>query len=286
MIVRIYPLGPYRAGARQVSGVEDIGADAAFYLPPPTTAVGAYATALGATSAVDAASGLGCEAVWGPLVEVRGRLHFAADRWLFPLERLGDYIKAAVDGAEPPKPAYRFEEVEKPGVALADKSVQHLYYAKFVWLREEGGGRAVMPGELAFVYYVKCASAKPVAAAAVSFGGEGRPARLEASGERPDAMRPARLGVLLSPLLFRAEGPWAEVGRDRGLEDVEEVFGVYDGSRFKVRSGYYGLGYSVSLKRRRALMQGLPPGTVVRLKGESTHAGLYRRWGFGSLLGL
>jgi len=98
------------------------------------------------------------------------------------------------------------------------------------------------------------------------------------------APKPCREGVLLSPLLFYADWPYAEVERSVGLQDVEEVYGVLEGGRAKVKSTYVGLGYSLSLRRRRAIYQALPQGTALRLREPAPSAGLHRERGYGSLL--
>jgi len=281
MIVRIIPLEPLHIGVKQVSGYEDIGADRVLHLPPPSTVLGALASLLGRTDVDDPFEGLGCERVWGPLVEIRGRRYFQSEGYLYAEEEVERYIKAVKSPAgERPRRCCRLREVVRPAVRLEEgKAARNLYFVKLTYVE----GKEVSVGDVAYVYYVEC---KDVSARReiARVGGEGRAAVVEIVNDdfKP---RVCREGVLLSPLLFYSEGPYAEVGRSEGLKELEEVYGVL-AERWppKVRSIYVGLGYSMSRNVRRALYQALPPGTVVRLRNEASAAGLFAERGYGSLL--
>lgn len=284
MIVRVKPLGRFHIGLKQVGGFDEIGADAVWAAPLPSTVLGALAQiALSTTpSDADPFTALGCKRFWGPLVEIEGRLHFQAGRYLYGVEKIGAYIKAAKEGGRPPEPSYEVREELKPGVRLSGaKTVENLYYAEFVWIGRLNGG-AVEPGRVAYVYYADC-GALSARRGLARLGGEGRLAELAVEQEGGAGPKECAEGVLLSPLLFYAEGPYAEVGVAEGLTELEEVYGIVEGEGAKVRSTYVGLGYSMALGRRRALYQALLPGTAVRLKGPAASAGLFKERGYGSL---
>jgi len=270
MIVKIKLLEPIHAGAKQVSGVDDIGADAVYATVMPSTAIGVLASLAGVRGGDPFQI---CRQLWGPLVEVDGRLYFQAASSLYPVEEVGKYIAAAKGEGEPPKARYEVVELERPGVRLRDKVVQNLYYAKYLWVK---GAR-----EVAYLYYADCEGLR---GGVEWVGGEGRVAVVEVQSDDKVAPKPCREGVLLSPLLFYADWPYAEVGKSVGLQDVEEVYGVLEGGRAKVKSTYVGLGYSLSLRRRRAIYQALPQGTALRLREPAPSAGLHKERGYGSLL--
>jgi CRISPR-associated protein Cmr3 len=71
----------------------------------------------------------------------------------------------------------------------------------------------------------------------------------------------------------------------KGLECVEEVYGVLEGDRFKVRVENVGLGFSEICKIRRPMLKALPAGTVVKLKNNCDAAaiGILSELGYGSL---
>ena len=120
-------------------------------------------------------------------------------------------------------------------------------------------------------------------------GGEARLAVIEvAEGGEP---RPCRgPAVLLSPLLFHAQGPLASIREAEGLGSVERVYGmpsIEDGEvkpPAKVRTTYVGLGFHTGKRERRAYMQALPQGTVVEVAEPAVAAGLHSERGYGSLL--
>lgn len=283
MILKIRLLEPLHVGAKQVSGLDEIGADRALYLPTPSTALGALAAALGEVHSDDPFKALGCSSVWGPLVDIGGELYFLSENSLYAVGDVGKYLSAVRDlRGEEVLPRYKIRELAKPGVRLEEKSVRNLYDVRFTWL-VDSGGRPVAPGEAVVLYFIDCKKAAEIKST-TRVGGEGRVAEVEVSkGTAP--IKKCKEGVLLSPLLFYSEGPYATVGVAKGLEDVEEIYGMLSkGGPPKVKSMYVGLGFSMALRSRRAVYQALPPGTALRLRKEVSAVGLHSERGYGSLL--
>ncbi|MEM1664173.1 MAG: CRISPR-associated protein Cas5 [Pyrobaculum sp.] len=289
MLFEITPLGRYRVGARHVAGLWDIGVDQLEYYPPPSTALGALATALGIHVGDNAAEALGCSEVWGPLFKVGDDLYFITDNMLISVKKLGDYVEAARGGREnlDLDHVYKFKVVKKPSVSLTDEKTARAYFSpSYVWLVEETqSGESKPVDKFSILYYINCDKAKAMRGVA-RVGGEGRLALISVSevGYKP---KPCKTGVLLSPLLFHSEGPWAEVEKTYGLQNVVAIYGRLEGRKrikFRTRSVYTGLGFSIARGERRAIYQSIPPGTVVELKDVATHAGLFTTWGYGSLL--
>lgn len=282
MILRIKILEPLHIGAKQISGFEDIGGDRAIAIPMPSTALGALATALGVTRGEDAFEALGCGRVWGPLIEIEGAKYFLSEGRLYAVSDVKRYLEAVKNPrVEPPRPRYIVETLTRPGVRLENKLARNLYHVVYTWIRGENG-KPLAPGSISVLYYIEC-NVNGVREL-VRVGGEGRVAVVEAvgSGEGPAKCLE---GVLLSPLLFYSQGPYAEVGVAKGLEDVEEIYGVLTETwPPKVKSTYVGLGFSIGLKRRRAVYQALPPGTALKLKREAVATGLHSERGYGSVL--
>lgn len=300
MMVKIRPLEPLHIGARQVSGHEDIGEDKVLAVPPPSTILGllAYLKFGEGAGSDDPLKALACGRVWGPLVEIKGKLYFQVGESLLDVEDVGRYVEAVKEpGVRPPEIKYKLNIVERPGTMLERelKTVRHLYHVRFSWVEGLGAGERPSPGDIAYVYYVECDKLDELKEVA-RVGGEDRAALVEVLKEGAVKPKECREGVLLSPLLFYAEGPYARVGVDEGLEEVEEVYGVLKLSAEgepprtkaewppKVRSIYVGLGYSLRYGLRRAIYQALPPGTVVRLKRPLIAVGLHCERGYGSLL--
>lgn len=299
-VLEFIPLGPFRVGAKQLSGLVDIGAESVEFLPPPSTALGALAAALERYDAPNAKEALRCKTVWGPLVKIEDSLYFESAGYLIPVGDVARYIEVAKSpesrrkGEKPRLAKYRMRVLEKPSVQLSreTKTSRAHFNVAFVWpykvdeeLREK---EPVEVESFSVLYLLDCDV--PTFQGAVRLGSEGRaaivsvredPALLEKLDRRPKSCGE---GVLLTHLLFHGEGPFVEVGRARGLEGVEEVYGRLEGDVFKVRTGYCGLGFSVAAGRRRAIYQSLPPGTALRLARGATHAGLFTDFGYGSLL--
>ena len=71
-----------------------------------------------------------------------------------------------------------------------------------------------------------------------------------------------------------------------GLECVEEIYGAFDGEKFKVRVVDVGLGFSEACKFRRPMLKAMPQGTVVKLRedcGDVVAIGLLSTLGYGSI---
>jgi len=122
----------------------------------------------------------------------------------------------------------------------------------------------------------------------VRLGGEGRVAKLSLS-DLPKKIEEllseeSRYAIALSPVLFYAEGR-VEPGSALGLGEVERIVGVPTSGAVKLRAENVGLGFSEVCKRRRPLLQALPPGTILELKSSGAKAvGLLSCLGYGSLL--
>ena len=113
---------------------------------------------------------------------------------------------------------------------------------------------------------------------------------LSVSDEKIDPPRKGNYAIALQPILIHSSKPTTDISEDRskvaGLECIEEVYGVFDGERFKVRVIDVGLGFSEVCKFRRPMLKALPQGTVVKLRedcGDVVAIGLLSALGYGSI---
>jgi len=74
---------------------------------------------------------------------------------------------------------------------------------------------------------------------------------LSVSDEKIDPSRKGNYAIALQPILIHSDKTTADINEVAGLECVEEVYGVFDGERFKVRVIDVGLGFSEVCKFRR-----------------------------------
>jgi len=109
---------------------------------------------------------------------------------------------------------------------------------------------------------------------------------LSVSDEKIDPPRRGDYAIALQPILIYSSKSTAGIDEVAGLECVEEVYGVFDGEKFKVRVIDVGLGFSEVCKFRRPILKALPQGTVVKLRedcGDVVAIGLLSALGYGSI---
>jgi CRISPR-associated protein Cmr3 len=113
---------------------------------------------------------------------------------------------------------------------------------------------------------------------------------LSVSDEKIDPSRKGNYAIALQPILIHSDKTTADINEVAGLECVEEVYGVFDGERFRVRvidiGLGVGLGFSEVCKFRRPMLKALPQGTVVKLRedcGDVVAIGLLSALGYGSI---
>ena len=109
---------------------------------------------------------------------------------------------------------------------------------------------------------------------------------LSVGDEKIDPLRRGDYAIALQPILIHSDKTTADINEVVGLECVEEVYGVFDGEKFKVRVIDVGLGFSEVCKFRRPILKALPQGTVVKLRedcGDVVAIGLLSALGYGSI---
>jgi CRISPR-associated protein Cmr3 len=111
---------------------------------------------------------------------------------------------------------------------------------------------------------------------------------LSVGDEKIDPSRKGNYAIALQPILIHSDKTTADINEVAGLECVEEVYGVFDGERFRVRVIDVGLGFSEVCKFRRPILKALPQGTVVKLKDNDEcrgviAVGLLSTLGYGSI---
>jgi CRISPR-associated protein Cmr3 len=220
--------------------------------------------------------------LWGPLIEAGGHYFFCVGSGLISISRLKDYVRASLGQAEKVEFHKRLSLSTRLGIKLAAQKVTepgYMYKTSFY-----GYDLGQYPASLIYVADVATESAGGM----VRLGGEGRLAKLSlqepSKGLVQLLLSEGEYAVALTPVLFYSKGE-VRPGVTYGLEGVEEVYGVFTGETTKPRAESIGLGFSEVCKRRRPLMQALPPGTTLKLKDRKTRAvGLLSCLGYGSLL--
>jgi CRISPR-associated protein Cmr3 len=305
------PLEPLRFGLRNLGGVDVFGVDEVAYIPPPTAVLGALGALLGLGADVDCAWRDGYDfsdlkslvkkmadadltlatrsnepVLWGPLLSIRGEHLLPVGEYALPVSLAGEYVKKAVEYYEGKEDAAKeaanllcrmAAASERIGVQLdVGKTVRYMYRAKYVAYVDdvEMLFRAKLVGKLD--------------RAVVRLGGEGRLAAVEAreEGALPAGSQRGEYAIALQPVLIYSDKPVAKVDGVAGLDCVEEVYGVLEEDRFKVKVVDFGLGFSEVCRRRRPMLKALPQGTVLRLKsscGDAAAIGILSEIGFGSL---
>jgi CRISPR-associated protein Cmr3 len=306
-VIKLRPLEPLHLGVRNLGGIEGFSIDEVVYTPLPSTVLGAIGSLLGIK--IDCRCGsekydlcdlrelikqlTGTELsldtrtsepmLWGPLIEAgNGRYIPIGSRFLRE-EHAGEYVRAAIR-------YYRGEDVKdlgrllisyadawsKVGIELNEetKTANRMFKAKYVSYKHN----------LNLTYLLR--AGRKLTNGVVRLGGEGRLAMLSVSDEKIDPPRKGNYAIALQPILIHSSKPTAGIDEVTGLECVEEVYGVFDGEKFKVRVIDVGLGFSEACKFRRPMLKALPQGTVVKLRedcGDVIAIGLLSTLGYGSI---
>jgi len=80
---------------------------------------------------------------------------------------------------------------------------------------------------------------------------------LSVSDEKIDPSRKGDYAIALQPILIYSDKSTADINEVAGLECVEEVYGVFDGEKFKVRVIDIGLGFSEACRFRRPMLKAI-----------------------------
>ncbi len=293
-----------RFAAGHTGGIEVYAKELAYPLPLPSTVLGALGAALGVRLGASVcerpfadlealAEKLGgrsvdlfaerCEdpLLWGLLLEAGGHYYFARGGDLISVDNRGSYVDAALErkgfAAD-----HRLRPNTRFGLKLAESRVAEPGYAYKVSFY--GYDLESYPASLIYVANLASELAEKV----VRLGGEGRVAKLSLS-DLPKEIKEllseeSHYAIALSPVLFYAEGK-IEPSSALGLKEVERIVGIPTSGAVKLRAENVGLGFSEVCKRRRPLLQALPPGTILKLKSAGAKAvGLLSCLGYGSLL--
>jgi CRISPR-associated protein Cmr3 len=305
--IKLRPLEPLHLGVRNLGGIEGFSIDEVVHTPLPSTVLGVIGSILGIK--IDCRCGsekydlcdprelisqlTGIElnldtrtsepVLWGPLIETgNGRYIPIGNRFLRE-EHAGEYVKAATR-------YYRGEDVKdlgrllisyadawsKVGIELNEeaKTVNRMFKARYVSYRHN----------LNLTYLLR--AGKKLNNGVVRLGGEGRLAMLSVTDEKINTSRKGNYAIALQPILIHSDKTTADIGEVVGLECVEEIYGAFDGEKFKVRVVDVGLGFSEACKFRRPMLKAMPQGTVVKLRedcGDVVAIGLLSTLGYGSI---
>ncbi len=311
-VVQVRPLEPLHLGVRNLGTAEEFFTDESTAVPPPSTILGALGNAMGILLSIDcgkvkggvydfddlkqlAHKLLNCSpnlgdllsqepCLWGPLLLIDGKYYAPMGIRAIGVDGLKAYVNASMRGQDEAKKL--IDELNKMfiqyasintrvGVDIGDAHVtEAMFKSSYVNYRDH---------DVKFIYLLK--NLNLTSDIVIRLGGEGRFALIE-GGNNVEPPRAGKYAVALQPILFSSEDPTADVGNVRGLKCVEEVYGVFDGEKFKVRVINIGLGFSEVCRFRRPILQALPQGTVVRLKDECRDAlaiGLLSELGYGSI---
>jgi len=307
VVIKLRPLEPLHLGVRNMGGIEGFSIDEVVHTPLPSTVLGVIGSILGIK--IDCRCGsekydlcdprelisqlTGIElnldtrtsepVLWGPLIETgNGRYIPIGNRFLRE-EHAGEYVKAATR-------YYRGEDVKdlgrllisyadawsKVGIELNEgaKTVNRMFKARYVSYRHN----------LNLTYLLR--AGKKLNNGVVRLGGEGRLAMLSVTDEKINTSRKGNYAIALQPILIHSDKTTADIGEVVGLECVEEIYGAFDGEKFKVRVVDVGLGFSEACKFRRPMLKAMPQGTVVKLRedcGDVVAIGLLSTLGYGSI---
>lgn len=308
----IKPLEPLHLGLRNLGGVEEFSIDESSPLPLPSTILGALGNMAGASLKVNCSS-YGSNGVydfsdfrqltmelfnhdlkvdevhsdepylWGPLIELNGAPHVPVGGSAVNDEDLKLYIEAAVkdydeDAMKSLKRKLRaFSDVgSRVGIGIdATGTVRAMFEASYINYKVRG---------LSLKYLVKN-PVKQLGSSLIRLGGEGRLSliHLEDHLKIPEG---GDYAVALQPILMHSDDNVGSINNVKGLECVEEVYGVFDGERFKVKVINIGLGFSEVCGFRRPILKALPQGTVIRLRSGCSRyiaVGLLSELGYGSI---
>jgi len=308
-VIKLRPLEPLHLGVRNLGGIEGFSIDEVVHAPLPSTVLGVIGSLLGIN--IDCKCGsekydlcdlrelinqltgtelnldtrTGEPVLWGPLIEVGDGRYIPIGNRFLKEEHAGDYVGVAIR-------YYRGEDVEdlgrllisyayawsKVGIELNEeaKTVNMTFKTRYVSYKHN----------LNLIYLLR--AGKKLTNGVVRLGGEGRLAMLRVSDEKIDPPRRGDYAIALQPVLIYSDKSTADINKVAGLECVEEVYGVFDREKFKVRVIDIGLGFSEACRFRRPMLKALPQGTVIRLRNSdecrgALAVGLLSELGYGSL---
>ena len=169
-----------------------------------------------------------------------------------------------------------------PGIALADrdspsrKVVNLMFRRGFTYYVSKDGGTL----DYTLIYYTPCLKGEGLDEHSLArLGGENRHAivrlREAEDGEEKvfnlltwlgaDLKEGYYLAVSTIPVIPESREPYVEPGQTQGLRKIKQVIGVPSGGSFKPQVVALGLGFSEVAGKRRPMILGLPPGTVVKV---------------------
>jgi len=309
----IKPLESLHLGLRNLGGVEEFSIDESSPLPLPSTVLGALGNAAGVSLKINCdeyrnhgvydfddfrqlitelfSANLNVEDthsgepyLWGPLIRLNGIIHVPVSEGAISDKDVRLYVEAAAKG-------YGKDDVRQliKGKLMVLSGVDSRIG---ISINEAGTVGAMFKSSyvnykasnLSLMYLVKNPM-KQLNSNVIRLGGEGRVSliRLE------DYLKVPRSGdyaVALQPILIHSSDNASSISNVKGLECLEEVYGVFDGKGFKVRVMNIGLGFSEVCGFRRPMLKALPQGTVVKLRSNCSGdiaVGLLSELGYGSI---
>ena len=169
-----------------------------------------------------------------------------------------------------------------PGIALADRDspsrrIVNLMFRRGFTYYVSKEGEAL---NYTLIYRTSCAESEGLGEHSLArLGGEGRHAiiRLKEAEEGEekvfnsltwlgaDLKEDYYLAVSTIPAIPQATEPYVEPRQTPGLRKIKQVIGVPSGGSFKPQVVALGLGFSEVAGKRRPMILGLPPGTVVKV---------------------
>jgi CRISPR-associated protein Cmr3 len=304
--ISIRPVESLHLGMRNLGGVEVFSIDEVVNTPLPSTVLGAVGSLLGITinkggshsnydlhdikqlikEIANAELDFDTYAnknpiLWGPLIKINHNRYIPIGSKLLSEDDAREYIKRAIGfyGGEEPSGLRMFDYAEpmgKVGIELNEdtKTVSRMFRARYVAYKHE----------LEFMYLMRLS--KDVSGI-TRLGGEGRLA-VVSLGEELKPPTEGTYAIALQPILMHTNETVADIGEVRGLKCVDEVYGVFDGEKFRVKVIDVGLGFSEVNGFRRPMLKALPQGTVVKLKDDdkcwgAIAIGLLSTLGYGSI---
>ncbi|GGP20800.1 hypothetical protein GCM10007981_10340 [Thermocladium modestius] len=248
--------------------------------------------------------------LWGPLIYMRGNGKYYVSTGDVYIERneLLKFVESIIKKLLKPTPDESPTQVEKRlivqestriGVSI-DRStgtVSNMYRARFVNYKEDIEMVYLLKrpsnGLLGSMLNESYGSSNNIggggAQVLTRLGGEGRVALISFEDGDADLWGGGELAVTLQPILYYQDRAGMKLSEIRGLECIDEVYGIYSNGRLKVRTMHLGLGFSEVCGVRRPILQALPAGTIIKLRKECGNAksvGLLSMLGYGSLLKL
>lgn len=222
--------------------------------------------------------------LWGPLIRSRERYFFCVGNELISIDKLKHYVCAALEQNMTKKVEYykRLKPLIRLGIKLTTQKIAepgYMYKVNFY-----GYNLEQYPALLVYVANVMFKTTRGI----VRLGGENRLVKFSIGEPSKELIQflsnEGEYAVALTPILFYSEEE-VKPGMTYGLEDVEDVYGIPTGKTTKIKVENIGLGFSEVCKKRRPLIQALPPGTTLKLKNKKTKAvGFLSHLGYGSLL--